>query len=71
MNCKTSDVTSSAYTRKQIDAGAFLTHSYDTTTGSPLCKRVKAEHLLYDPYSTDEDAAPTCPVCAKRDPRFK
>lgn len=59
------------YSEKHLDAGNFLTHSYNSETGLPLCKRVKADHLLCDPCSTDENAPPTCPVCAKRDPRFK
>jgi hypothetical protein len=69
-NIKTSDVAGSAYTAKQLDTGCFLTHAYDMKTGKPLCKRVKAEHLLCDPGSTDEDAPATCPHCAKKDPRF-
>lgn len=73
MNCKTSDVAAAACTKKNLEEGNFLTHSYDVVTGNPLCKRVKADHLLCDPYSTDgiEDSKPTCPVCAKRDPRFQ
>lgn len=71
---KTSDVAAGGKGHRVYRAGydgPFLTHSYDTDTGNPLCKRVKPEHLLCDPCSTDEDAAPTCPVCAKRDPRFQ
>lgn len=70
MNCKTSEVAGAAQTKKNLDDGNFLTHSYDVATGNPLCKRVKADHLLCDPFATDENAAPTCPVCLKRDPRF-
>lgn len=67
---KTSVVAGAAYAAKQLEAGLFLTHSYDTETGAPLCKRVKADHLLCDSEATDVDAPPTCPACRKRDPRF-
>lgn len=68
---RTFEVAGAAYTRKQLEAGAFLTHSHDSETDRPLCKRVKAEHVLVDGCYEGQDAAPTCPVCAKRDPRFK
>jgi hypothetical protein len=64
---KTSGVAGAAY---KTGATSFLTHSYETETGLPLCRRVKADHLLCDPYETEEDSAPTCPVCLKRDQRF-
>lgn len=34
-----------------------------------LCSRVKVESLA-DRYAGDVNAAPTCPSCRRRDPRF-
>ncbi len=68
-NIKTRAVAASAY--KQNDIRSTLTHAVDQTTDKPLCGRVKPESLLDDPYAVDDEDAPaTCPVCAKRDPRF-
>jgi hypothetical protein len=64
---KTRAVAGAAY--RASDIRSCLTHAVDQGTGLPLCKRVKAENLLDDMYATNEDAAPTCPGCAKRDPR--
>jgi hypothetical protein len=46
-----------------------LTHCVDLETGLSLCKRVKPASLLDDVCATDPNAAPTCEVCARRDPR--
>lgn len=68
-NIKTRAVAGAAY--KQNDIRSTLTHAVDQTTEKPLCERVKPENILDDPYAVaDEDAPATCPVCAKRDPRF-
>jgi len=37
---------------------------------SPLC-RVRPESLSDDPHATNQHAPPTCPTCAKRDPRSR
>jgi hypothetical protein len=65
---KTSEVAGAAYSKKQLDEGNFLSHAYDTVTGSPICKRVKPEHII-EYCGEGEDSRPTCPVCAKKDPR--
>lgn len=68
-NIKTRAVAGSAY--KTNDIRSTLTHAVNQTTGKPLCNRVKPENLLDDPYAVDDEDAPaTCPLCAKRDPRF-
>ena len=45
------------------------THTVNDATGSAICGKVKDENLVGG--GCDRDAPPTCPVCAKRDPRFK
>jgi hypothetical protein len=68
-NIKTRAVAGAAY--KSNDIRSTLTHAVDQTTDKPLCNRVKPESLLDDPYAVDDEDAPaTCPVCAKKDPRF-
>jgi hypothetical protein len=68
-NIKTRAVAGAAY--KSNDIRSTLTHAVDQTTDKPLCGRVKPENILDDPYAVDDENAPaTCPVCAKRDPRF-
>lgn len=52
-----------------MSTGECLTHTVNLDTDQPLCKRVKATSLLDDTCATDPNAAPTCPTCAKRDPR--
>jgi hypothetical protein len=48
-----------------------LTHAVDMTTEAPLCRKVKASSILLDGAWGDTGSKPTCPCCAKRDPRFK
>ena len=36
----------------------------------PLCRTVRTESLA-DPHASDVNAPPTCPICLRRDPRFK
>lgn len=68
-NIKTRAVAGAAY--KTSDIRSTLTHAVDQTTDEPLCHRVKPENILDDPYAVDDEDAPaTCPICAKRDPRF-
>jgi hypothetical protein len=69
VNIKTRAVAGSAY--KTHDIRSTLTHAVDVTTGEPLCHRVKPDNILDDSYAVDDENAPaTCPICAKRDPRF-
>lgn len=66
---ETRHVAGAAYARMD-DSRACLTHVVDTTTGKPLCKKVKPENLLTAAESdTDPDTPATCPLCAKRDSR--
>jgi hypothetical protein len=68
-NIKTRAVAGAAY--KTNDIRSTLTHAVDVTTYEPLCRRVKSKNILDDPYAVDDENAPaTCPLCAKRDPRF-
>ena len=50
---------------------AGLTHTIDLRHSAPLvlCRRVAVDSLA-DPYAQDRNAAPTCPVCLRKDPRF-
>jgi hypothetical protein len=65
---KTRAVAAASYAK----LATFHNHAVDTSTGLPLCKRVKPASILDDCYAVDDENAPaTCPVCAKRDPRFK
>lgn len=55
-------------------AWAHHTHTIETAQdGSQhvLCGKVKLESMLQDECATDPQSRPTCPACAKRDPRFK
>jgi hypothetical protein len=67
---KTRCVAGAAY--KASDIRSTLTHTVTEINGTEvaLCKRVKSENLLDDSFATDEDAAPTCPHCLKKDTRF-
>jgi hypothetical protein len=49
--------------RLVVRAGGFIEE-----TVSPLCN-VRPESLSEDPHATHEHLPPTCPTCAKRDPR--
>lgn len=52
------------------DERSMLTHAVDTATGLPLCKRVKASNIIDDSlWEGGIESKPTCPICAKRDPR--
>ena len=66
MTVKTYPVAAACYPSK----GATLTHAVDET-GRPLCGRVKADSILDDDLWGDLASRPTCPTCAKRDPRFR
>lgn len=73
---ETRPVLAAAYSQRVMDAGGpFLTHSVrlssDNAAETPLCKRVKPEHIGDDPASGMHKEPPTCPVCLKRDPRFQ
>jgi hypothetical protein len=64
---ETQAVAGSAY-RVNDDRGC-LTHAVDIAAGTPLCGRVKPQHLLDDACAQDPNEAPTCHVCLSRDPR--
>lgn len=55
-------------------AKTLLTHTMkvdaEGRSEEVLCDRVDLDNLA-DEYSGDADARPTCPVCARRDPRFR
>ena len=46
-----------------------LTHVVNADTNEVLCSRIKRSALLDDRNECDVNGKPTCPVCAKRDPR--
>jgi len=48
----------------------FLTHAFDTEEGKTLCRKFSEDRLCDEYGSDDIDAAPTCPLCLKRDARF-
>jgi hypothetical protein len=55
------------YKRQLPHVARFLTHSFDTKTLRPLCKRVQSLST-YDPAFMHD--APTCTRCYAKDPRF-
>jgi hypothetical protein len=72
---ETRAVLGDAYPRKW--SRDYLTHTvkiaWDVaggTTETPLCRRVKAEHIA-DRHADDPNLPPRCSTCLKRDPRFK
>lgn len=71
MTIITLGVLAGAYLRSD-DRRAFLTHATELETGVVLCRRVKRDNLADRfAYSREElDAQPSCPVCARKDPRF-
>lgn len=48
-------------------AQVMLTHSFVDGADKTLCKRISADRCAF---GGEETAAPTCPLCLKRDPRF-
>lgn len=74
MNYGTRGVLAGAYRGRDVSKRPLLTHTVSVDergymNGGPLCNRVPADHICDD--DRDTEARPTCPVCAKRDPRFK
>jgi len=53
------------------DHPVFLTHTADTETKQPLCKRVRYDSLLDDSYAQAPEEPPTCKTCLRRDPRYR
>jgi hypothetical protein len=57
--------------RGGAEDGPFLTHAVevvDDRERRALCGKVRPVNLA-DSGATDPDSVPTCPVCARRDPR--
>lgn len=67
----TDAVAAAACGTRARQAWAHHTHTVDAATGEAICGKVKADSLLGDECATDPAGRPTCPTCAKRDPRFK
>lgn len=70
---ETREVLAGAYLRSD-DRRAFLSHAVEVEGIRPvrvLCGRVKPDNIC-DASAAPEsiDTLPTCPVCARRDPRF-
>lgn len=67
---ETREVLAGAY--RESNPKSFLTHTVDVATEKPICSRVKPDHIADAGSLTPAEraAAPTCPVCARRDPRF-
>lgn len=76
---ETREVLAAAYPTRAIERRTqktFLSHTVEINENRSevrvLCKRVKLEHIC-DPGANPNGLQdkPTCPVCARRDPRFK
>ena len=73
----TRGVLAGAYAGKNPPLKYMLTHTVSAAGGTgddePLCTRVRAESMcdmdMVEP--SGKPTPPTCPVCLKRDPRFK
>ena len=71
-----------AYETRAVLAGAypnsnkasFLTHAVETDVRGAgrrvLCDRVSLENIA-DSFADDPSLKPTCPVCRRKDPRFR
>lgn len=72
MTYQTRDVLAAAYKGKRASLAAMRSHVVEVDVcGFPLralCGRVEVESLA-DEFAADVSLAPTCAVCAKRDPR--
>lgn len=64
---ETREVLAAAY--RENAPATMLSHTVDAETEIPLCRRVKAASIA-DSSAGDINAAPTCPVCRRRDARF-
>ncbi len=66
----TDEILAGAYKGRKFDSTeTFLTHSYEDDAEKTLCKRITTDKMCGG--AGNPDAPPTCPVCLKRDPRFK
>ena len=76
MKIETRSVLAGAYRGKSAKLAATLTHAVyvdpndDTLPPVPLCRGVDPDNIA-DPYASQVAATPTCPKCAKLDPRGK
>jgi len=64
-------VLAGAYRGRDVSKRALLTHSVELVGGREvrvLCGRVPLDSVTWDAH---EDVPPTCPICIKRDPRFR